>query len=70
MAFAVQSGGSGSYLHQVLIGMFGMALGELWFLDDLAETSAADGVYEFLVVSAPLHQLGGIGSPANALSIK
>jgi kynurenine formamidase len=57
-------------LHRILIGQFGMALGELWWLDDLAADCAADGVYEFFVVSAPINQPGGIGSPANALAIK
>lgn len=57
-------------LHRVLIGQFGMALGELWWLDDLARDCAVDGVHEFFVVSAPLNHPGGIGSPANALAIK
>jgi kynurenine formamidase len=58
------------FLHRILIGQFGMALGELWWLDDLAEDCAQDGVYEFLLTSAPLNAPGGIGSPPNALAIK
>jgi kynurenine formamidase len=58
------------FLHRVLIGQFGMALGELWRLDELAADCAADGVYEFLLTSSPLHSTGGIGSPPNALAIK
>lgn len=58
------------FLHRVLIGSFGMALGELWHLDDLADDCAQDGVYEFCLTSAPLNVTGGIGSPANALAIK
>ena len=58
------------FLHRVLIGSFGMALGELWHLDDLAGDCAQDGVYEFCVTSAPLNVAGGIGSPPNALAIK
>ena len=58
------------FLHRVLIGRLGMAIGELWDLEDLAEDCRADGVYEFLLVSAPLYVRGGIGSPANALAIK
>ncbi len=57
-------------LHQILIGQFGMALGELWALDSLAADCAADGAFEFLLVSAPLNIPGGIGSPANATAIK
>jgi kynurenine formamidase len=58
------------FLHHVLIGLFGMALGELWWLHDLAADCAADGVYEMFLVSAPLNAPGGIGSPANAVAIK
>jgi len=58
------------FLHHMLIGQFGMALGELWWLDDLARDCAADGVYEMFLVSAPLNAPGGIGSPANAVAIK
>jgi kynurenine formamidase len=58
------------FLHRVLIGSFGMALGELWHLDDLAGDCAQDGVYEFCLTSAPLNVSGGIGSPPNALALK
>lgn len=58
------------FLHRVLIAQFGMALGELWQLGDLAADCAQDGVYECLLTSAPLHGRGGIGSPPNALAIK
>jgi hypothetical protein len=57
-------------LHRMLIGQFGMALGELWWLKDLAEDCASDGVYEAFFVSVPLHNIGGIGSPPNAVAIK
>ncbi len=58
------------FLHTILIGQFGMALGELWWLTDLASDCAADGVYEMFLVSAPMNAPGGIGSPANAVAIK
>lgn len=58
------------FLHQVLLGQFGMALGELWWLQDLAADCATDGIYETFLVSAPLNLPGGIGSPANATAIK
>lgn len=57
-------------LHPVLLGQFGMALGELWWLDDLASDCAADGVYETFLVSVPMNAPGGVGSPANAVAIK
>jgi kynurenine formamidase len=58
------------FLHHMLIGQFGMALGELWWLADLAADCAADGVYECFLASAPLNAPGGIGSTASALAIK
>ncbi len=58
------------FLHNMLIGQFGMALGELWWLSDLASDCAADGVYETFMVSTPMNAPGGIGSPANAVAIK
>lgn len=58
------------FLHNVLIGQFGIAIGELWWLEDLAADCASDGVYEMFLTSAPLNSRGGIGSPPNALAIK
>jgi kynurenine formamidase len=58
------------FLHRVLIGRLGFAIGELWDLEELSGDCALDGSYQFLLVSAPLHVLGGIGSPSNALAIK
>lgn len=58
------------FLHRMLIGQFGMALGELWHLEDLAADCADDGIYECMLASTPWHLPGGIGSPANALAIK
>jgi kynurenine formamidase len=57
-------------LHQILIGLFGMALGELFGLEALAADCERDEVHEMLFVSAPLHIRGGIGSPANAIALK
>lgn len=58
------------FIHRILIGQFGMALGELWWTEDLAADCAADGVHEMFLVSAPINGPGGIGSPANAVAIK
>jgi kynurenine formamidase len=57
-------------LHRILIGLLGMALGELWWLADLAADCRLDHVNTMLVTSAPLHVSGGVSSPANALAIK
>ncbi len=58
------------FLHFRLIPHFGMPIGEMWWLEDLAADCATDGVYEFLLTSAPLNVPGGVGSPPNALAIK
>lgn len=58
------------FLHWHLIPRFGMPIGELWWLADLADDCAADGVYECFFTSAPLHVVGGVGSPPNALAVK
>jgi kynurenine formamidase len=58
------------FQHRRLIALQGMPLGELWDLDELANQCAADGVYEFMLVSAPLYIPGGVGSPANAYAMR
>jgi kynurenine formamidase len=58
------------FLHFRLIPHFGMPIGEMWYLEDLAADCAADGIYEFMLTSAPLNVPGGVGSPPNALAIK
>jgi len=60
----------GPTLHARLLARLGVPLGELWWLDDLAAHSALDGRYTSFLTSAPLHLVGGVGSPANALAIK
>lgn len=57
-------------LHQILIGLFGMAIGELFSLAELAADCDRDGVHALFFVSAPMNLRGGIGSPANAIAIK
>ena len=61
---------TGGFLHHYLIGLFGMAIGELWDLEGLAKDCAEDGRYEVFFTSAPLNKLGGIGSPPNAIAFK
>lgn len=58
------------FLHRMIIGQLGIAIGELWSLADLAQDCARDGRHEFLLTAAPVNMPGGIGSPANALAIK
>ena len=58
------------FLHYRIISMLGLAVGEMFALDALAEDCAGDGVYEGLFTAAPLNKTGGSGSPGNALAIK
>jgi len=57
-------------LHRPLIALLGMAMGELWKLDELAEDCARDGRYDFFLTCKPLNIPGGVGSPPNAMALK
>jgi kynurenine formamidase len=57
-------------LHQIAIPNIGLLIGEMWDLDALAADCAADGVYEFFLVAAPLPITGAVGSPVNPLALK
>ena len=59
-----------SFQHRRLIAMFGMPIGELWTMEDLAEDCAQDHVYEGFLVSKPLTLPRGVGSPPNVLVFK
>ncbi len=58
------------FLHYCLIGQLGIAVGELWWLHDLAMACREDSRYLVFLTSAPIHLSGGIGSPANALAMR
>ncbi|HKV56079.1 MAG TPA: cyclase family protein [Candidatus Binataceae bacterium] len=57
-------------LHYRTLSLLGLPLGEQFVLDKLAADCAADKRYEFMLVSVPLHLVGGIASPPNAVAIK
>jgi kynurenine formamidase len=57
------------FQHRRLIPLLGMALGEFWWLRDLADLCREVRRYHFLLASAPLHLPGGVGSPANAYAV-
>jgi kynurenine formamidase len=61
---------SEAFVHSDLLPLLGLPIGELWDLDALAEDCAADGRFTFLLTSAPLRLVGGVGTPPNALAIK
>ena len=58
------------FAHTILLPMLGLPLGEMFFLDALADDCALDGRYEFFFTSAPLHLPNGVASPPNALATK
>jgi hypothetical protein len=58
------------FQHRRLIPLLGIPIGEFWFLEGLGDACAADGVYDSMVIVAPLNLPGGVGSPANAYAIR
>lgn len=57
-------------VHRILIPNMGLLVGEIFDLDALAASCAADGRYEFFFVAPPLPFTGAVGSPLNAYAIK
>lgn len=57
-------------LHLVMIRDMGLLVGEIFYLDELAEDCARDGVYEFLFVAPPIPFTGAVGSPVNPYAVK
>jgi hypothetical protein len=57
-------------LDQFLLGAIGSPIGEMFFLEALADDCAKDNVYEFFFTSAPLNKFKGIATPPNALCVK
>lgn len=58
------------FAHFGLLPLLGMPIGEMWDLEALAADCADDGVYDFLLTSAPLRLRSGVASPPNAMAIK
>ncbi len=57
-------------LHRRLLPTLGLAIGELFDFDALADRCAADGRWSFLLAAVPLNVPGAVGSPANAVAIR
>lgn len=57
-------------LHQIAIPNIGLTVGEMWDLDGLAADCAEDGVYEFLLVAAPIPFTHAVGAPVNPIALK
>ena len=56
--------------HWVVIPKMGLTLGEIFYLKDIGEDCAEDGVYEFLFCAPPLPITGAVGSPINPVVLK
>src|SRR5262249_53925023 len=56
--------------HWVVIPAIGISMGEIFYVKELAEDCAADGVYEFFFCAPPLPITGAVGSPVNPVAIK
>ncbi len=57
-------------LHASLLRNLGISLAEIIWLDDLADTCAADGRWDFLYTAAPLKIHEATGSPVNPVVIR
>jgi kynurenine formamidase len=57
-------------LHMLAIRDLGVHLGELWYLEELADACAADGAYDFLLAAQALPIVGGCGSPVNPVALR
>lgn len=58
------------FVHQRLIPLLGLPIGELFDLDALAADCAADGRWVGLFTSAPLRIPSGVASPPNAVVVR
>ncbi|KAJ3002800.1 hypothetical protein NUW54_g5649 [Trametes sanguinea] len=54
------------HLHQTILGLWGMPIGEFFDLEALSKQCAEMGRYTFFFSSWPLNILGGVASPPNA----
>ena len=57
-------------LHGNLLRDLGVFLGEIWWLEELADDCAQDGTYEFFICAPPLNIPGAVGSPLNPIAVK
>jgi Putative cyclase len=56
-------------LHRRCLAGLGMPFGELWDFERLADEAHSSGRPTCCVVSVPLHLVGGVASPANAMAL-
>jgi len=56
----------GGLMHQTIIALWGMPIGEFFDLEGVAKVAKETGRYTFYFSSWPLNVLGGVASPPNA----
>ena len=56
-------------LHEVMLGGWGMPIGELFDLERVAKHCKEIGRWSFFLVSEPCNVPGGVASPPNSLAI-
>jgi kynurenine formamidase len=56
--------------HWVVIPAIGIAMGEIYYVKELADDCAEDGVYEFFFCAPSLPITGAVGSPINPIAVK
>ncbi|KAK2764250.1 hypothetical protein FQN54_008942 [Arachnomyces sp. PD_36] len=59
----------GYYLHEYILALWGMPLGEMWDLERLAAKCREMGRWTFFLTSAPANVPAGVSSHANATAI-
>lgn len=56
-------------LHQVVIPNMGLSIGEMWNLEELAETCHGLGRFDFFLAAPTLPITGAVGSPVNPVAV-
>jgi hypothetical protein len=56
-------------LHEWLLAHWGTPIGEMWNLEELSKECEKHNRWSFFLTSAPLHVIGGVGSPPGAIAI-
>ena len=56
-------------IHDTALSLWGMPMGELWDLEELAEECKRQNRWSFFFTSEVVNVPGGVASPPNALAI-
>ena len=56
-------------MHETILSGFGLPIGELFDLEELAKECKKQERWTFFMASEPLNLVGGVGSPPNAVAI-